>query len=176
METTAVYWEPKIRTYGFQIEKELSLLEIRLDPSWPDTGPWPEKLESSGFRFSLIFGQVRDSNSISLYIAARDSSMDQLMEMVGPGLGIRDGDCSIIASPVDMLSFQGPHYGDRPGIAYKALETLCSGGMNVIALCCSVSCIYIILEQDKGEAARDILLENFEVPLKNRRRRNLKKQ
>lgn len=165
METTAVYFEPRIRTYGFQLDRDLSLLEIRTDQAGP--GLWGHGLESlgiMGLRFNLVFAQIVEGYGLCVYVTLMRSSTNRIIEAVK---------CRLVASPVDILSFQGPHYKDRYGIALEALEPLRSKDIPVIAFCCSVSCIYIVLEGGKGNAAHKILMERFEIPPKNSRRKTV---
>ena len=168
METTAVYWEPKIRTYGFQLDTDLSLLKIDIDLAKLNLyESLLEALGETGIKFSLVFGQIQDNNILSIFLALKGSSGIGLIDLINQDSNIGVFKCSIIAYPVDMISFQGPHYGDRYGIAYAAFSKLKSSGVSIIASCCSVSCIYAVLEKGTGASARDILLDSFEVPKKN---------
>ena len=168
METTAVYFESRIRTYGFHLDRDLSLLEIRIDSKGP--GLWGQGLESlgaMGLRFNLVFAQILEDYGFCVYVALMRSATDRIIEALN---------CRLVASPVDILSFQGPHYKDRYGIALEALKSLRSRDISPTAFCCSVSCIYIVLEGGKGDAAHDILMEKFEVPPKNSRRKRASKK
>ena len=168
METTAVYFESRIRTYGFHLDRGLSLLEIRAGLKGP--GLWdqgPESLGVTGLRFNLVFAQILEDHGFCVYVALEGSSASQIIDSLN---------CRLVASPVDILSFQGPHYKDRYGIALEALKSLRSRDISPTAFCCSVSCIYIVLEGGKGDAAHDILMEKFEVPPKNSRRKRASKK
>ena len=174
METTAVYFEPRIRTYGFQLDKDLSLLECRINTA--KSGLWGAGLETlggMGVKFHLIFGQIRKNNRICIYLALKESSINLLTDRVSKEIKINNGECRLIASPVEILSFQGPHYKDRYGIALNALESVRSRDIPVIASCCSGSCIYLVLDGGMGDKAHDILSESFEVPPKNSCRKEI---
>ena len=192
METSAVFWEPKIRTYGFQLEKGLSLLQFKIRMMEVDSiGSFIEILEKRESTFALILGQVTKDLYLNLYLVIKDSDENRFPKPVTgfeeknqgdeyPGdhvLGFysqsrhqKKWDGRIVRTPVELIHFQGPHYSDRFGIAYTAFQAIDSKGISIIASGCSVSCVYIVLAEGYGEAAHKILNERFEVP----RKRNLK--
>ena len=176
METTAVYWESKIKTYGFLIERELSLLTIKSDTSGQTL--WGDLMENpvvSGMKFNLVFGQVHESNILTLYLALSSLSANLLLDLIKHGSVKYDKNSYRLQSPIEILSFQGPHYGDRYGIAFTLFDTLKSSDIPLIASCFSVSCIYLLLKGGTGDEVRDILLRNFEIPLKKLHRKDLKR-
>jgi hypothetical protein len=67
-------------------------------------------------------------------------------------------------SPAEIVFFQGPHFGDRYGIADVAVAALAGGGVQMMAVVCSGACIYIVLPEGKSEEAVLILAETFEIP------------
>jgi len=68
-------------------------------------------------------------------------------------------------SPAELVFFQGPHFGDRYGIADVAVEALAGGGVQTVAVVCSGACIYIVLPEGKSEEAVRVLAETFEIPM-----------
>ena len=69
-----------------------------------------------------------------------------------------------LTSPVELISFQGPHFGDRYGIAYSAFKALDDQGVPILIAVCSGAAVYIVLPEKKLQDARPLLLEAFEVP------------
>jgi len=69
-----------------------------------------------------------------------------------------------LTSPVELISFQGPHFGDRYGIAYSAFKALDDRGVPILIAACSGAAVYIVLPEKKLQDARPLLLEAFEVP------------
>lgn len=67
-------------------------------------------------------------------------------------------------APADLVFFQGPHFGDRYGIADAAVGALSNRGIAITAIVCSGACIYIVLPEGKSEEAVLVLAEAFEVP------------
>jgi aspartokinase len=67
-------------------------------------------------------------------------------------------------SPAELVFFQGPHFGDRYGIAEVAVTALADGGIQMMAVVCSGACIYIVLPEGRSEEAVRVLAETFEIP------------
>ncbi len=67
-------------------------------------------------------------------------------------------------SPAELVFFQGPHFGDRHGIADVAVAALGGKGVEMTAIVCSGACVYIVLPEGKSEEAVLILAETFEIP------------
>ena len=63
-----------------------------------------------------------------------------------------------------MISFQGPHFGDRYGIADTAFKALARQGVPILITVCSGAALYIVLPENKLHEARPLLAEAFEVP------------
>jgi aspartokinase len=66
--------------------------------------------------------------------------------------------------PVELISFQGPHFGDRYGIADTAFKALEGQGVPVLITVFAGAAVYIVLPEKKLQDARPLLLEAFEVP------------
>ena len=109
-------------------------------------------------------------------MAVKSAPAERLLDYLSHDSPAKGGEDVYRITPVEILSFQGPHYGDRYGIAFTLLETLKSGGISIIASCCSVSCIYLLLKGGKADVAREILLKNFEIPSKSNHRKGLLKR
>jgi aspartokinase len=164
LETIAVYWENKIKTYGFQIEIELSLFQISIAPHEL------ARLGSTFFNnindinFSWILVQQSPKQVFRVYILLAQKwkqPMQALLERYqenGTRLDLRT------ESPVEMVFFHGPHFGDRYGIADTALRTLREKGLPIIAAGCTGASVYIILPEHCAAKASDILSGSFDTP------------
>ncbi len=72
METIAVYWENKVKTYGFQIERELSLFQFSLEPH--DMAGLGTEIfnDSSGIRFSWVLCQPSSHQRLNIYLLLKE--------------------------------------------------------------------------------------------------------
>ena len=64
----------------------------------------------------------------------------------------------------ELLSFHGPHFGDRHSIISRALNCLSQKSIPVLQADCTGASIGIVLPQGKGEAAKQALVDVFEIP------------
>ncbi|MBW2208254.1 MAG: hypothetical protein JRG79_15215 [Deltaproteobacteria bacterium] len=174
MQTVAVYSEPRIKTYGFNIVTDLLFMELPCSPERLNAlGLGIEALGDSAIGFHLVFGQTAEDHAFSLFISAHDSDgvrahMHRLLK------GHADAPSDLITM-VDVVSFQGPHFGDRYGVAHAAFQALEAKSVPLLASVCSGACLYLVLPQGKGDEAKALLREAFEVP-KNRHGRGTRRK
>jgi aspartokinase len=166
LETIAVYWENKIKTYGFQTEHELSLFQISIPPH--DLAGLGTAFfdDISGINFSWVLVQQSPGHVFRVHILLNQKwkqPMQALLERYqenGIGLELRT------ESPVEMIFFHGPHFGDRYGIADTAFRTLRGKSVPIIAAGCTGASVYIILPEHCASKARDFLSVVFKTPKK----------
>ena len=161
MDITAAYWEPQIKTYGFQKTAGLLLVGMKGSVETLDClGQELARLGDLGIPFHLAFSQASEGGLISLYLLIQPEWEKNLMEPVRPGSSVG----MEVISQVDLVSFQGPHFGERFGILDAAFQALSSKKIRVIASVCSTSCVYLVLEAGQGGRAALALSEAFDVP------------
>jgi hypothetical protein len=170
VETVAAYWEAKVKTYGFHITSDLCLLRLELGPEeLIDCGSGLIALATLGAgRVHFITVQCLRRQRLISHIAIENRLKDQLsqnLESIFP-LGIYEK--LSVRSPVDMIHFQGPHFGDRYGIAGVVFKTLEENGIPLLLAGCSGSTAQLVFPHGKAEAAKQALEVAFEIPKKKR--------
>ncbi|MGA8181556.1 MAG: hypothetical protein WB792_15960 [Desulfobacterales bacterium] len=165
METIAVYWEPKPKTYGFKEIIDLSLLDIEIRPGkMAQWGLWLMELADLGVGFHLISAKYSTHQNLRLYILLEKLWADGVLSYIDKKID-RDSEKDFhLNYPVELISFQGPHFGDRYGIADTAIKALDEQGVPVLITVCSGAAVYIVFPEKKLQEARHLLLEVFEVP------------
>jgi len=181
METFAVYWEPIIKTYG--ISERTGLCLVTLDLPFHrinDAGGWLTRLAS---RFDsslvLIFSRPATPAGLKLHLlldkppekveldkinaAEKNTQPDPSMDMNpdafdGAFSGLR------VDNPVELVYFQGPHYGDRYGIASAAMTALAEKKVPLLAVVCTGASVYLITPTGKALEARKALGQAFSTP------------
>jgi len=172
LETRAVYWEPRIKTYGFQTVADLSLFEITVRRAKIDSlGRVFCRLGDAGVSFHLVFSRF-SSRGLEVCLLAPVQSAKVIEEHMQE---LVEGTDEVIGrtSPAEMVFFQGPHFGDRPGIVDTALRALKARGIKMTATACSGSCIYIVLPEGKSGEAVAALSEVFEIPRASSQKRSV---
>ena len=165
METIAVYWEPRPKTYGFKEVFDLSLVTIEIKPEkmiqW---GLWLIELADLNIGFHLILAKYSTDRELRLYILLEKPWVDRVLSYIGKKIDLDSVKDFYLRSPVELISFQGPHFADRYGIADSAFKALDNQGIPIIIAACSGAAVYIVLPENKLHEARFFLSEAFEVP------------
>ena len=165
MEISAVYWEPKIKTYGFQSAGNLSLLDFTLSfKENADFGLNISELDNFGIDFDLVLAQNISDRMLRFCLIFPSKWEGLALEHIYTRTRVDNKESVQIESPVELIYFQGPHFGDRFGIADSAFKALLDSGMPVFAFGCSGSAIYLVLPENGSEKARNLLSHLFEAP------------
>ena len=164
METIAVYWENRAKTYGLQVERELSLFQVSTDPS--ELAKLGSMLfnDTSNIRFSWVLAQTSSSRLLKIFLLLNQAWAPAMQALIGRSRekGIR---LDIqIASPVELVYFHGPHFGDRYGIADTALSTLRRKGLPILASGCTGASVYIVAPEKSSAEIKQILSDVFDTP------------
>jgi aspartokinase len=164
LETTAAYREPRIKTYGFEKMTALSLFEI--SGSKADMGSLGLafcSMADRGVPFHLVFSPS-SSEGLEFWLITQRPWAKVIREHID--LCIPGGTETVIrrTSSVELVFFQGPHFGDRYGILDTTVQALACKGITVKATVCSGACIYIVLPEGKSDEAIKALRESFEIP------------
>lgn len=165
METFAVYWEPKPKTYGFNEIIDLSLLNIEIRPGkMSQWGLWLMELADIDIGFHLILAKYSTHQKFRLYILLEKPWADHVLSYIDKQIDLESEKDFHLTYPVELISFQGPHFADRYGIADTAFKALDGQGVPVLITVCSGAAVYIVLPEKKLQDARPLLLKAFEVP------------
>ena len=165
METIAVYWEPKPKTYGFSEATHLSLLNIAVKPEkMAQWGRWFLELADQDIDFHLILAKYSDHKQLRLYVLLDKLLAEKVLGYIGKRVAFKPEQDFTLTSPVELISFQGPHFGDRYGIADSAFKALDGQGVPILIAACSGAAVYIVLPENRLHKARASLAEAFTVP------------
>ena len=167
METIAVYSESRLKTYGFKTMTGLSLLSWPVDArQMADCGLMLQELGETGGRFHMVAMSRGEHGVLRVHLlleAGQDAAIqDRLGELYGRP---DDADAPLhSASPVEMVFFHGPHYGDRYGIADLVLGVLAREAVPILLSACSASSIYLVFPPNAAAHAISVLSEAIEIP------------
>ena len=160
METIAVYWEPLIKTYGFQRITDLALLEF----SFPlfdmkNAGEMFLQDDFQSLRPKFIISHVMHHDISFIVCLPLKEGKDFHASLKKAS---RATPCKYI-HPVSILFFHGPHFGDRYGIADATFSTLSKAGIEILASGCSSASVFLVLATHDIDNAEKALHETFEV-------------
>ncbi|MDH3344126.1 MAG: hypothetical protein OEL58_02710, partial [Desulfobacteraceae bacterium] len=158
METIAVYWEPKPKTYGFREVTDLSLMNIEIKPGeMGQWGLWLMELADLDIGFHLSIIKYSNRQELRLYILHEKFWADSVLSHIDKQIDLESEKDFHLTSPVELISFQGPHFGERYGIAHTAFKALDDQGVPVLIAACSGAAVYIVLPEKKLQVAKSLL-------------------
>jgi len=164
METVAMYWEPQIKTYGFHVIKNLTLYKYSIPVNLPL--PWErviERLEEGQNRFQMLCAQLRALSDLELLLLCEPDqgvSLARHIEAEIPTLA----ESRQVTTPVELLFFQGPHFGDRFGIADFTFKALKEKADQLLAVVCACASVYLILPEGTADETKTLLTDAFRIP------------
>jgi hypothetical protein len=164
-ETVAVFWESKVRTYGFDLQEGLFLWRLKImQQKLPYLGTQLSGSSSLESRFEWVVAHTGDAPTICLWLLCDEKNSPLLSRILEDHPTLVEPLPEASPLRVDVLNFQGPHFGDRYGIADYTMTALATGGVPLIGMMCSVSGISLVLPYGKGAKSKEALLNAFEIP------------
>ncbi|WP_136807827.1 hypothetical protein [Desulfosediminicola flagellatus] len=165
METIAVYWEPVIRVYGIETRVDVAFIELNFPLDELDFhGSNIEKLAGTCNDFIMVLLQYVDQKSAKICIALKVQyaktlyhHLDRLAEK-GYKVTVH------LKEHVDMVFFHGPHFQDRYGIAETAFRVLDLETVSLLAVGCTGTSVYLVVNNGEADLARHMLSKGFIIP------------
>ncbi|MCE5245112.1 MAG: hypothetical protein ABFD98_19210 [Syntrophobacteraceae bacterium] len=90
--------------------------------------------------------------------STRSGEIEETFARYLPGACIRKN------RPVTAISFQGPHFGDRPGITGVLADALQGAGVVPIAVSCAISSVSLVIRSHEADRAVEALRARFKEP------------
>lgn len=162
-ETVARYVEPKIRTYGINVQTGLKLFSLQMQADAFEQ--WSRVASERGFRFWFASAfNTSDIDGIALEMLLKPPDIER-NEADIESLVVNDlAGSTEFREKAEMVSFHGPHFGDRYGIADKAIGSLKSAGVSVWLAGCVGATVTAVIPPDMSDKAVKALSEAFEIP------------
>ena len=168
VETAAVYWESKVRIYGFREKIGLSLFTIIFPiERFEHWGTHIQGMAEKEGSFDLIFSQAMDHRLMQLGLVFKEKAGCFHRQLVEKAANNEDRTTLRRIFPVELLSFHGPHFQDRYGIASAAFDALEVANLEVLASGCTGTSIYMVLPENMARPAVKHLAKTFIIPQKD---------
>ena len=164
METIAVYWEQRIKNYGFQSITGLSLLDLSFPVERMDRwGLALKELNRESDRFYFVLSQTTDRDVLRMLILVEGKTLDNILAEADRLTNGHPRPFIQTSTPVEAVHFQGPHFGDRYGVADAAFQALAEAAVPILAAGCAGSSVYLVLPDGRGREAIAALSQNFDA-------------
>lgn len=159
METVAVYEERPIKAYALQIQTGFCLLAARLPLS--RCQDLDDCLGARPGEWAALFCTVNLAGEAFSYTACLPK---QAALALADHLRERGAELVLAPLPVAVVHLQGPHYGDRYGIAAAAAGALAEAGLALLSMSAVVHSIFLAVPAEQGEPALAALAKHFATP------------
>ena len=157
-ETIAVYSEETIRTYGFNVQRNLVLVTLTPTTAALDLDTALREVGIRAGRLRMATAQGQPDGSLQIQVILEPEGPVEPSPTPAPIHAVQ------VRQPVEVICLQGPHYGDRYGIAARALEELDRAEIEVLTLGCTGASIYLAVDGGRADAAVEALGRAFVVP------------
>jgi len=146
------------------VERELSLFRISTDTR--ELAGLGSVLfnDASAMRFSWVLVQAFSDRLLKICLLLRREWAPSMQILVRQ---LRENNIDLdlqTTSPVELVYFHGPHFGDRYGIADTALGTLRRKGLPILAAGCTGASVYIAVPEQRSAEIKQILSDVFDTP------------
>lgn len=162
-EVVASYQEQKPKVYNLEWQEGQNLFRVGLKNR--DMSPMGDTFISfsrKGFLLPFLTSSpCLAQQELDLYICVPDYNQERYPDLFKETLP--EAIITRIA-PVAVFSMNGPHFGDRYGIASALLTALNKANIDLLAFGCAIASISGVVPADQIETATDAIKNCFEVP------------
>lgn len=162
-EVVASYQEQRPKVYGLEVHEGQAL--IRVEYSEGRLSQWGslfKEFARSGLNLTFIVtcpGETEEKGLLAFCIPASENQPgSKIIDEIAPELSVDR------VSPVAVFSMNGPHFGDRYGIAKELLSAFERRDIDLLGLSCTIASITGIVSSHHFESATIAIQSCFEVP------------
>ncbi len=162
-EVVASYQEKKPKTYGLEYQEGQELVQLNLNRgNMAQFGIAFKEFARMGLHLTFLStspGYEEASGTLVFCLPSSETqSYTEIISKIAPQADLES------RSPVSVFSMNGPHFGDRYGIASELLHVLNESGVDLLALACTIASIIGVVPSHQIEPAMQAIQGCFEVP------------
>jgi aspartokinase len=166
-EVVASYQEKSPKVYSLDWLEPLTLVEVQAGPeNFSRAGAAFRHLALMGVPLSFMISASARGEGSSLWFCLPRSDPRVYADILSQHL---PGAAMPWPEPAALFAMNGPHFGDRYGLAAQLLETLSDAGIDLLALGCAIASISGVVPGRQAEEASEAICRCFEVPAVNRK-------
>ena len=162
-EVVASYQEKKPKVYSLEWQEEQNLFRVELNIR--DLGQMGDAFincAQQGFLLPFLTSSPScQHGELNLFLCLPDYDQNEHPDLIKES--IPEAVMTRIA-PVAVFSMNGPHFGDRYGIASELFKALEKANIELLALGCAIASINGVVPADQIEVATHAIQECFDVP------------
>ena len=162
-EIVASYQEKKPKVYSLEWQEDQDLFMLRLNiRDLSLMGDVFINFARQGLMLPFLTSSPsQEQGDLNLFLCVPNYDPKQYPELIIKSLP--DAITTMVA-PVAVFSMNGPHFGDRYGIASELLNAFERAKVDLLALGCAIASINGVIPADQLETATNAIEACFEVP------------
>ena len=162
-EVVASYQEQRPKVYGLEVHEGQSFLRVKFkNGNLSQLGTLFKEFARSGLNLTFIAtcpGEAEEEGLLAFCVPASENQPGtEIIRGITPGIDVEN------ISPVSVFSMNGPHFGDRYGIAKELLLAFKQENIDFLGLSCTIASITGIVSSNHLESATHAIQSCFEVP------------
>lgn len=162
-EVVASYQEKRPKVYGLAYQKGQEFLRIKLNNRhMGQIGRAMKGFARTGLNLTFLATSPCQEEKMGNFAfclpKSEGHSHGEIINRAAPELSVES------LPSAATFSMNGPHFGDRYGIASELLHALEGGGVDLLALSCSIASIIGVVPSHQIESAIHAIQGCFEVP------------
>ncbi|MEE4241010.1 MAG: hypothetical protein V2I36_06060 [Desulfopila sp.] len=163
VETIAVYWEPKVRIYGMDIQRELTLFRLACHEILFQSSGWEELCRTQS-KFRLLNSRIGPQDEIYCGFVVDKNTKERFLEELSRLSQTEQLAQPVALNNVEMISFYGPHFQDRYGIADLVFSTLRENGFSLLISGCTGTSVHLVVPGNQADSVAEFLKNIIAVP------------
>ncbi len=162
-EVVASYQEQKPKTYGLEIADQHDFVSVRLDGgNLAPFGPMLHACSQHGLNLSFLSLGLpyseRDKTLAFCIPGANGMACDTIINELRSEAGV------IARHQAAVFTMNGPHFGDRHGIASELLNAFEEHHVDLLGLSCTIASVTGVVPSSQVDSAVKAITSSFEVP------------
>ncbi len=162
-EVVASYQEKKPKVYSLEWQEGQNLFRVALsNHDLNHMGDAFINFARQGFLLPFLTSSPSaEQKELNLFLCVPDYDQKRYPDLIKKPL---PNAVTTEIAPVAVFSMNGPHFGDRYGIASELLTAFDKANVDLLALGCAIASINGVVPADQIETATDAIEQAFEVP------------
>lgn len=155
----------KIKGAGIIQNTEVAIIDVRSVPDRPAiAGAILSILGDRGINIEFIVQYSPLNSGTHIIICVNDGDLREALSSIEGVKSEMGLESVVFQTDVAVVSVYGPNFRDYPGIAGLACLSLDRVGVNILAMCTSISTISCLIDGNRLSDAVKSFMEAFDVP------------
>ncbi len=155
----------KIKVHNILCSEDQVLLTLRLDLRWEEfLPPILYAFREEKVPISFLLHSLDPKGDLILSLILRAEDLDWARAALQEGLDLPSRGTLGIRQKAALITFYGPHLGEKPGVAARMASSLAQDGIEVLALCASINSCLLLVPGESSSGALRSLRRVFEIP------------